>query len=77
MDCVKCRELRQAFEFKLGQYIEARGASYYRVSTELAAYKNVDMERSRNELEEHQSVCGASVAKGETAFEPTAKPPPW
>jgi hypothetical protein len=69
MDCVKCRELRQAFEFKLGQYVEARGASYYRVSTELAAHKNVDMERSRNDLEEHQLVC-VSVIKGETGFAP-------
>ena len=69
MDCVKCRELRHAFEFKLGQYIEARGASYYRVSTELAAHKNVDMERSRNDLEEHQLVC-VSVIKNEAAFGP-------
>lgn len=57
MDCVKCRELRQTFEFKLGRYIEARAAAYYRVSTELAAHKNVDMERARNDLEEHQFVC--------------------
>jgi hypothetical protein len=57
MDCVKCRELKQAFEFKLNNYIEARSATYYRVSTELAARKKVDMERARNELEEHRSVC--------------------
>ena len=57
VDCVKCRELRQDFEFKLGKYIEARSAAYYRVSTELAAHKNVDMERARNDLEEHQFVC--------------------
>jgi cytoplasmic iron level regulating protein YaaA (DUF328/UPF0246 family) len=58
MDCVKCRELRQVFEFKLDKYIEARSAAYYRVSTELAAHKNVDMERARNDFEEHQLVCG-------------------
>jgi hypothetical protein len=62
MDCLKCGELRQAFEFKLGKYIEARSAAYYRVSTELAARKNVDMERARNDFEEHQFVC-VSVAK--------------
>ena len=63
MDCVKCRELKQTFEFKLGKYIEARSAAYYRVSTELAAHKNVDMERAKNDLEEHQLVCVSVVAK--------------
>jgi hypothetical protein len=75
MDCVKCRELRQAFEFKLGKYIEARAGAYYRVSTKLAAHKNVDTERSRNDLEEHQLVC-VSVVKGEAGFAtPTELPP--
>jgi hypothetical protein len=50
-------ELEQAFEFRLGKYIEARSAAYYRVSTGLAAEKNVDMERARNDLEEHQLIC--------------------
>jgi hypothetical protein len=50
MDCVKCRELREAFEFKLGEYIEARSAAYYRVSSELAAHRNVDMERVQKRL---------------------------
>jgi hypothetical protein len=62
MNCEKCRELRQTFEFKLGRYIEARSAAYYRVSTELAAHRNVDMERARNDLEEHEFVC-VSAAK--------------
>lgn len=55
-------DLRQAFESKLGKYIEARSAAYYRVSTELAAHKNVDMERAWSDLEEHQLVC-VSAAK--------------
>jgi hypothetical protein len=69
MDCTRCRELRQTFESKLNKYIEARASDYYRVSTELAAHKNVDMERSRNDLEEHQFVCEVTV-KGEAAFGP-------
>jgi hypothetical protein len=32
------------------------------VSTELAAHRNVDMERAKNDLEEHQFVC-VSVAR--------------
>jgi hypothetical protein len=73
MDCVKCWELRQTFEFKLGKYIEARSAAYYRVSTELAAYKNVDMERAKNDLEEHQSIC-VSVPKVRPHFNQSVTP---
>ena len=61
MDCSTCTHLRQAFESKVSKYIEARSAAYYRVSTELAAHKNVDMERARNDLEEHQFVCLAAA----------------
>jgi hypothetical protein len=61
MDCVKCLELRQTFEFKRGEYVEARSAAYYQVSTELAAQRNVDMERAKNDLEEHQFVCVSSA----------------
>jgi hypothetical protein len=57
MGCLTCMNLRQAFESKLGKYVEARSAPYYRVSTELAAHKNVDMERAWSDLEEHQLVC--------------------
>jgi hypothetical protein len=57
MHCLKCKNLEEAFESRLSKYIEARSAPYYRVSTELAATKNVDMERARNDLEEHQLIC--------------------
>jgi hypothetical protein len=67
MDCIKCRCLTQAFEYRLNEYIEALASSYYRVSTKLAAHKNIDMERSRNDLEEHQLVC-VSVVPGRAAF---------
>jgi hypothetical protein len=70
MDCLTCMDLRQAFESKLGKYVEARSAAYYRVSTELAARKNVDMERAWSDLEEHQFVC-VSAAKVRR-FGPTA-----
>ena len=62
MDCSECKNLEQAFESRLSKYTEARSAVYYRVSTELAAKKNVDMERARNDMEEHQLVC-VSAAK--------------
>ena len=61
MDCLICKDLERAFESRRSKYIEARSA-YFRVSTELAAYKNVDMERAKSDLEEHQLVC-VSVAE--------------
>jgi hypothetical protein len=57
MDCLECKNLEEVLESRLSQYIEARSAAYYRVSTELAAKKNVDMERARNDLEEHRLIC--------------------
>ncbi len=62
MDCLMCKDLERAFESRRRQYIEARSAAYYRVSTELAAYENVEMERAKSDLEEHLLVC-ISAAK--------------
>ncbi len=62
MDCLICKGLERAFESRHGEYIEARSSAYYQVNTELAAYKNVNMERAKNDLEEHQLVC-VSAAK--------------
>ena len=61
MNCLECKKLEEAFESSLSKYIEARSAAYYRVSTELAAKKNVDMERARNDLEEHQLICASAA----------------
>jgi hypothetical protein len=58
MDCPICRDLTQAFETGLKEYLEARSSACYQVSKRLAARKNVDMERARYELEEHRRVCG-------------------
>jgi len=56
-----CKDLERAFEHRRSQYFEARSAAYYRVSTELAAYKNVEMERAKSDLKEHQLVCVSSA----------------
>jgi hypothetical protein len=55
--CSICKNLATACESRLSEYTKARSAAYYRVSTELAAYKNVEMERAKTELEEHRLVC--------------------
>jgi len=62
MDCLNCKNLEGVLESRLSKYIEARSAAYYRVSTELAAKKYVDMERARNDLEEHQLICVSAAA---------------
>ena len=61
MGCPICRNLEQAFEVGLSEYIEARSSAGYQLSKRLAARKNVDMERARYELEEHRLVCVAVV----------------
>jgi hypothetical protein len=55
--CPICENLKAACESRLSKYAEARSAAYYRVSTELAAYKNVEMGRAKSELEGHRLVC--------------------
>lgn len=62
MDCFVCENLERIFKTKQQEYIEACSAAYYRVSTKFAAYKNVDMERARNEFEEHQRVCASALS---------------
>ena len=61
MDCPICRDLERAYKAGLSEYIEASSSAFYRVCTELAAQKNVDVERRRYELEEHRRVCIAAV----------------
>jgi len=57
MDCLKCKSLSGALEFRRDQYVQARFSAYYQVSTELAAKKNVDMERAKYDLQEHRELC--------------------
>jgi hypothetical protein len=49
--------LENLFEARRIEYSGALRAPYYLVSKRFAAYKNVELERARNELEEHRSVC--------------------
>jgi hypothetical protein len=63
MGCLICASLEQTYLARLSEYIEARSSVSYRVSTKLAAEMNVEMERARYELEEHQSVCIPTVRK--------------
>ena len=57
MSCSICSNLENLFEARRIEYLSALCAPYYLVSKRFAAYKNVELERARNELEEHRSVC--------------------
>lgn len=57
MDCPICKGLERAFEAAYGEYIEARQSASYRFCTKFASHKEVDMERARYELKEHEVEC--------------------
>jgi len=63
MDCATCENLERAFESRRNKYIEAVSAPYYLVSSALAASRNVDMERAKDSLEDHRSICVGDAAK--------------
>jgi len=54
--CPICENLEAAVGQGLAN-TRSRSAQHYRVSTELVACKNVEMERAKSELEEHRLVC--------------------
>ncbi|MFZ1083524.1 MAG: hypothetical protein WAN35_01015 [Terracidiphilus sp.] len=57
MKCMVCANLERTYLARLNEYVEARSSAGYRISTRLAAQINVEMERARYELEEHQAAC--------------------
>ena len=67
MDCPRCQNLEQALQIRRAEYSEALASVYYRVNRRLAAYKSVELERARNELEEHRLACGYEVKQHEPA----------
>jgi hypothetical protein len=57
VNCSHCRELEQAYEAALSEYVKARASVSFRICSNLAARKNVDMERTKSELEEYRPMC--------------------
>lgn len=66
MNCLECAALNRTFNAALAKYKEARSAVFFRVSTELAAMKQVDMERIKASIQEHQLVCPFAAEMGPT-----------
>jgi hypothetical protein len=62
LHCSVCRDLDRVFQAKLAKYVEACASPFYQVSKELAARKQVNMERAKNDLEEHLLICANPAA---------------
>jgi len=58
--CSECESLNRVFESKLTEYLAARSAVLYRISTEFAARQQVDMERAKSDMEDHMSICSCA-----------------
>jgi hypothetical protein len=57
MECPTRRDRERAYQARLSEYTEARSSVCYQVSKKFAAFKNVEMERAKSDLEEHHLVC--------------------
>jgi hypothetical protein len=54
-------DLARALQVTLASYVEARSAAFYRVCTDIAAKREVDMERAKLDLHEHRLVCPSAL----------------
>jgi hypothetical protein len=57
MNCLICQNLERAYEAAFSEYVEARSSASFSVSSDVAAHRNVDMERARYDLEQHRLEC--------------------
>jgi len=57
MRCLICRSLELALETHQKRYSDAASLACNKITTRLAAYWNVEMERARNDLDDHRAVC--------------------
>lgn len=67
MNCLECAALDGTLKAALAEYMEARSEAFYRVSTERAAMKQVDMERAKSSMQEHELACPFAAQAGPTA----------
>lgn len=64
--CTTCVHLERALESTHSEYLMASSEAFRHVSTDLGAFDLVEVERARNALRMHRSVC-ASVSAATTA----------
>jgi hypothetical protein len=56
-NCLVCQNLNRVYESKRAKYLAARSAVLHRICNEFAARQQVDMERAKNDMEEHLWTC--------------------
>jgi hypothetical protein len=61
MNCLICQNLERAYDAAFKEFNEARSSAWFNVSSDVAAHRNVDMERTRYGLEEHSLVCVSAI----------------
>jgi hypothetical protein len=66
MDCLECRHLDRTFRRRLTLYLKACSSPYCQVSSSIAASNQVDMERAKNDMEEHLFACPLAAQMGYT-----------
>jgi hypothetical protein len=63
-NCLECENLNRVYGSKLAKYLAARSAVLYRINPEFAAKQQVDMERAKNDMEEHLLTCPFATNAG-------------
>lgn len=64
MNCLECAALARTLKAALARYVAARSSAFFRVSTEFAAMNQVDMERAKAGLQDHELVCRFAAQVG-------------
>jgi hypothetical protein len=60
MNCTACNDLYRTLQRTHSSYVEACNAAFFKVSTEIAAMKQIAMERAKSDLYEHQLDCASA-----------------
>lgn len=71
MTCSLCRNLNQALEHRLSDFNGALSSAVPRMSDQMVAKRNVELQRARYELEEHQRDCALAADKSVQVRKPS------
>jgi len=61
VDCPICRELDRALNLTIASYMVARSAALYRIGSDIASKREVEVERAKTDLLEHQIACASAI----------------
>ena len=67
MICTRCDELERALQVGQCNYCEAVASTFCRINIKVVAYKRVELERAKNELEEHRLIAHQASSIGNSS----------